>query len=167
MFKKLVTVLTILVMAVTIIPAFSTQAEAETASTYIYKTVYGTPKWKTVSTYPSGQPTKGKRFNTGGGFHYSDSAKGSKVSASVNFGGKFGNISISVPFGKVTSTSGDIINVPSSKYYYKLKVTKKVKVKPYIVYKKLRNKSDAKWQVHYRGFVFIDNKVDYNAVRVK
>lgn len=165
--KRLITILTILVMAITIIPVTTTSVDAETASTYKYKRVYGDEKWVTKTAKAGGQDSDGTRFRTGGGFYYSE-AKTRQVTTTVSFGSKFGKLNIAFPIGR--SSSGEVgtyVSVPSTKYHYHLMVEKSKKVKPYIIYRKLRYDSDAEWEKYYTGYVVLATKRDLYAKRVK
>lgn len=158
---------TILVMAVTIIPATTKTADAETASTYEYKRVYGDEKWVTKTAKAGGQDSDGTRFGTGGGFYYSES-KTRNVTTTVSFGSKYGKFNIAFPSGiESKGKVGTYVSVPSTKYYYHLMVEKSKKVKPYIIYRKLRYDSDAKWEKYYTGYVVTATKRNLYAKRAK
>ena len=129
---------------------------------YEYKTTYGASKYTTVKGYAGNQPRGGNKFGTGGAFYHSDSG-GPSVSASVSFGSPYGSLGISIPIGNNAKT-GYIVNVPDNKYYYKLYIEKKVEVKPYITYRRVKGTS--RWNVYVKGTVPVVYRVNRYAKRV-
>lgn len=121
----------------------------DSSSSNNWKTVYGPKKTVTLSGYAGNQVPKGYKFPTGGGFYFSDSG-GPSASASVAYSVPFTKVSVSVTLGK-SSASGKFVNVPNKKNYFKLYVSKKVQVQPYIVYR--RANSHSPWKVNYNGKV--------------
>lgn len=100
-----------------------------------YKTTYAEAKEKVFSEYAANQPTKGTKFSTGGGFYYSPDGGNCKFDVAI--GGAYGVISVSIPIGKVTtSTTGYFVTVPTTTSYYKLKVNKKYEIQAYAIYHK-------------------------------
>lgn len=170
MIKKRICVLVIaLAMTVSTIPNFLVAATAadnvvKSPSTYEYKTEYGTAKWKKVSAIAAGQPKSGTRFRTGGGFYYTDGASVS-VSATYAFGAPYNNMSVSVGFGSVGGTAY-ASSAPDKTHYWKLKVIKNVKARPYIVYRKLRYTTGAGWEKYSKGYTILDEKIDFTCVKV-
>jgi hypothetical protein len=85
-------------------------------------------KYPVASGYAGNQPTKGKKFPSGGGFYWS-SGGGPNVSVSAGFAG----ISVSTNLGK-SGTSGNFVNAPNKTRYFKLHVSEKYKVQKVAVY---------------------------------
>ncbi|MDY3052542.1 MAG: hypothetical protein SOR89_05155 [Ndongobacter sp.] len=125
-----------------------------------WKVEYGTPKTISSSGYAGNQPSRGTRFNTGGGFYFS-SGGGPSVSVGVSFPSPYGSFTVSCNLGNV-GASGRFVTVPSSEYYYKLYVTQYKSVKPSAVYKKV----NGVWQLWLTDYTVIDTWEDCYAVRV-
>ena len=104
----------------------------------------------------------GYRFKTGGSFYFVDSG-GPSINLSINFGGNFGKGSIGINFGKRSEKKGLIVNVPSRKHYYKIKVCKQYRVRKYIVYR--RQGEGCKWYKFTSGIQKNLEKQDQYAVR--
>ncbi len=109
------------------------------------------PKIYTFHGYPDGQPTNGYCFHSRmGGFSYSDNG-GPSSSLSLSFGDPFGVVSFSTNLGTATPSA----SVSASVYrddlnpnaYYKLAVTKRYTVKPYIIY--TREYANDPWVAHH------------------
>lgn len=114
-----------------------------------WKTEYGKEKMITLSGYSGNQLPGGRRFTTGGGFYFSDSG-GPSVSGSISYAAPFSPISVSVSLGN-SSNKGEFVTVPNRKDFFKLYVSKDVKVKPYKTY--TRANSSSPWKVYYNGKV--------------
>lgn len=131
-----------------------------------WKVEYGSSKTVTVSGYAGNQESGGKRFKTGGGFYYSDSG-GPSVSFSVSFPWPLDIASGSIGLGK-SGSSGVFVSVPSKKYFYKLYITKKVKVTPHITYKREKNsKGKYVWKKWSSGHNSVVTSTTYEAKKVK
>lgn len=110
---------------------------------YEYKTEYFPKQYKVIKGYAGNQLSGGYRFQTGGGFYFSDSG-GPSVSASINLSlpAPFNFISFAVGMGTNSSSSGRIITVPNTTDYFKLYVEKSVTLSPYAVYERRKNTND-------------------------
>ncbi len=101
---------------------------------YTYRTEKVATKYVTRSGYPGNQPANGIKFNTGGSFFWAETG-GPTLNASVTFSDPFQMVSVTVDLGlKSESFTGCSINVPSTDAYYKLYVTKKMRVDKYVTY---------------------------------
>lgn len=131
---------------------------------YRYKTEYKSYKYTTLSGYAGNQVAGGYRFPTGGGFWFTDSG-GPEVSASVSVGlpKPFNMVSVSVNLGK-KGTSGLWVSAPSSSYYYKLYVSKKMELRPYITYRAPIGTEN--WEVYMGGAVPVVYSVTAKAKRL-
>lgn len=87
---------------------------------------------KMVSGFSANQPPGGNKFQSGGGFYYSDDG-GMPISISVQFPYPFNLLSASVSLGSSTGF-GKFVEVPDRTNYYKLFVEKIYDCKPYIVW---------------------------------
>ena len=131
---------------------------------YHYKTEYLSYKYKTVGGYAGNQNAGGYRFQTGGGFWYSDSG-GPSVSGSISlsFPAPFNVIQFSVSLGN-KSSSGQFVTVPNTTDYFKLYVSKKMEIRPYAVY---RAKSGTQnWELYSVGGVPVTYSVNAYAKKV-
>ena len=131
---------------------------------YRYKTDYKPYKYTTFSGYAGNQVAGGYKFPTGGGFWFTDSG-GPEVSASVNVGlpKPYDMVSVSVNLGK-KGTSGLWVSVPSSSSYYKLYVSKKMELRPYITYRAPVGTED--WEIYVGGAVPIVYSVTASAKKL-
>ena len=118
---------------------------------YEYKTVYGSDFDKTFSGYPSCQPEEGYSFPVDGGSAYFADNGGPTVTLTASIGGAYGNVSISTNIGKM-ATAGFEVNIPKSKNFYKVKVHKKVRFRPYVTYRRAKGSSED-WKVYNKGAV--------------
>lgn len=146
--KILLAVLSIML----ILSTTSSFSESVSAEGKKYKTEYGTPKYKTVSGYAGNQPSNGTRFKTGGGFYLSTSG-GPKVSASIAFPTPFISYSLSAQLGN-KAASGIFVNAPNKKDYFKIHVSKRYKITPYVTYVQVKDPvhpKQVKWKVYARG----------------
>lgn len=89
--------------------------------------------------YAGGQPSKGTAFANPGGFYWQDGG----YNVSVSVGVSFGNYSASVSLGK-TGGTGQYISVPSTNVYYKLVVSRNIRVTKTKQYRRLKGTS--KWE---------------------
>ncbi len=131
---------------------------------YRYKTVYKTYKYKTLSGYAGNQTKGGYKFPTGGGFWFTDSG-GPTVSGTVSVGlpKSYDMVSVSINLGK-SGSSGKFVLVPSSKYYYKLYISKKIELRPYITYR--APVGTEKWEIYIGGAVPVVYSVAASARKV-
>ena len=131
---------------------------------YRYKTEYKSYKYTTLSGYAGNQVSGGYKFPTGGGFWFTDSG-GPEVSGSVNVGlpKPFDMVSVSINLGK-KGTSGLWVSVPSSSYYNKLYVSKKMELRPYITYRAPVGTEN--WEVYLGGAVPVVYSVTASAKRL-
>lgn len=104
-----------------VVPGYADEKKVRARPTY--ETVYGTAKTVTIGGYAGNQPAGGRRFNTGGGFWFSDSG-GPTASLNVSFPAPYDLISVSVTLGSVGS-SGVFVLAPDTTHYFKLYVSKK------------------------------------------
>lgn len=101
---------------------------------YTYRTEKVETKYVTRSGFPGNQPTNGILFKTGGSFFWAETG-GPTLDASVTFSDPFQMVSVTVDLGlKSESFTGCSIDVPSKDAYYKLYVTKKMRVDKYVTY---------------------------------
>ena len=142
-----------------VVPGYADEKKVRARPTY--ETVYGTAKTVTIGGYAGNQPAGGRRFNTGGGFWFSDSG-GPTASLNVSFPAPYDLISVSVTLGSVGS-SGVFVLAPDSTHYFKLYVSKKVRVQPYVVY---YTNSQGKKTVWLRSKTTTVTKVDQYAKQV-
>lgn len=131
---------------------------------YRYKTDYKPYKYKTLSGYAGNQVAGGYKFPTGGGFWFTDSG-GPEVSGSVNVGlpKPYDIVSVSINLGK-KGTSGLWVAVPSSSSYYKLYVSKKMELRPYITYRAPVGTEN--WEVYAGGAVPVVYSVTASAKKI-
>lgn len=131
---------------------------------YHYKTVYKTYKYKILSGYAGNQPKGGHKFPTGGGFWFTDSG-GPTVSGTVSVGlpKPYNMVSVSINLGK-SGSSGTFVLVPSPKYYYKLHISKKMELRPYITYR--APVGTKKWEVYTGGAVPVVHSITARAKKV-
>lgn len=99
-----------------------------------YNITYGTPVTRTASGYPGNQDSNGYRFNTGGGFYWSEGG-GPTVSLGISFPSPYDFVSISVPLGNYGS-SGYFVTVPNTIDRFKLYVEQYFSIQPYNIYKR-------------------------------
>lgn len=125
------------------------------------KVVWDKEVTKTVSGYAGNQPKGGSRFPSGGGFYYGDSG-GPSVAVSVY------GVSVSIPLGQVKS-SGIYVAVPDKTHYYKLYVSKRVKIRTYTTYRKTYDYKSKKyvWKKYTRGANKTVISQSFSAKRVK
>lgn len=97
-----------------------------------YEYVEESPINKTASGYAGNQPAGGTRFATGGSFYWSPNGG---PTVNVSLGASYAGVSIAISLGTV-STTGYVCNVPNTKDYFKLKVTRTDRVVPTKVYGK-------------------------------
>lgn len=97
-----------------------------------HKIEYGNSVRKTFSGFAGNQPAEGNRFQTGGGFYFSDNG-GPSSTISISFPSPFNLLSVSVNLGN-SSSSGKFVLVPDTIHYFKLFVEKTYDCKPYIVW---------------------------------
>ena len=120
---------------------------------YVYKTEYLPKKQIVLSGFAGGNKPGGDRFQTGGGFWFTDK-NGPSVSGglTLNYLGKLKLISVSVSLGQAGS-SGKYVAVPDTEHYFKLYIEKTVEVTPYITYKRLKGNAHANdpWTVYNEG----------------
>ena len=118
---------------------------------YHYKAEYKPYKYKTLSGYAGNQVVGGYKFPTGGGFWFTDSG-GPEVKGSVNVGlpAPFNVVSVSINLSK-KGTSGLWVSAPSTSSYYKLYVSKKMELRPYITYRAPVGTEN--WEVYVGGAV--------------
>lgn len=162
--KRIICFVMIFSLIVTLCPL---TASAASTDGYEYKTKYLEPRWIVTKGYASGQAKGGAKFSNGGGWYYSP-AGGTKVKTEVRLSKTFGYATFTTTLGKVGASTGYYISAPKDKKnYYKLYVTKRVKVKPYVTYRKLKHQSNAKWKIYYKGFYYLDDDYDFKAVKVK
>lgn len=131
---------------------------------YHYKTEYKPYKYKTLSGYAGNQVAGGYKFPTGGGFWFTDSG-GPTVSGTVSVGlpKPFDMVSVSINLGQKGS-SGLWVSAPSSSYYYKLYVSKKMELRPYITYR--ARVGTENWEVYSGGAVPVVYSVTASAKKV-
>lgn len=131
---------------------------------YHYKTEYKSYKYTTLSGYAGNQVAGGYKFPTGGGFWFTDSG-GPSVSGSVSVGlpKPFDMVSVSINLGQKGS-SGLWVSVPSSSYYYKLYVSKKMELRPYVTYR--ARVGTENWEVWAGGAVPVVYSVSASAKKV-
>lgn len=118
----------------TLIPATVTRGPQ-----YHYKTEYFDYQYKTVLGFAGNQVESCYRFNTGGGFWFTDS------------GG--------------SSVSERFVSVPETTHFYKLYVVKVIEVRPYALYRARSGTED--WELYQTGGVAITCSVDQYAKKVK
>lgn len=163
--KKILLAVLSVILILSTVSSFSESASAEGKK---YKTEYGKPKYKTVSGYAGKQPAKGTRFKTGGGFYLSTSG-GPTVSASVAFPTPFGSYSLSAKLGNKAS-SGIFVIVPNKRDYFKIYVSKRYKITPYVTYVQVKDPvhpKQVKWKVFARGHNKSHVSTDAYAKKVK
>lgn len=131
---------------------------------YHYKTEYYSYQYKTVGGYAGNQAAGGYRFQTGGGFGYSESG-GPSVSGSVSLSlpAPYNFVSFSVNLGN-NSSSGKFVTVPNTTDYFKLYVSKVVEVRPYAVYR--ARSGTENWELDSVGGVPITYSVNAYAKKV-
>lgn len=131
---------------------------------YHYKTEYKAYKYTTLSGYAGNQVAGGYKFPTGGGFWFTDSG-GPSVSASVSVGlpKPYDMFSVSINLGQKGS-SGLWVSVPSSSYYYKLYISKKMELRPYVTYR--ARSGTENWEVWNGGAVPVVYSVSASAKKV-
>lgn len=125
-----------------------------------YKTEFATTKTVIASGY-AGNQTTWFRFNTGGGFWYSESG-GPTVSVSASFPKPFSAVSFSVGLGN-KSTTGLFVDIPNddTEGYYKLWVDKYYEISPYITYKRVWDEFNGETWIEYtRGYSKILDRAD-------
>ncbi|PKH10316.1 hypothetical protein [Planomicrobium sp. MB-3u-38] len=104
-----------------------------------YKTEYGTPVTKSVYGFAGNQPYGGIRFTTGGGFSWANSG-GPSTTLNVSFPTPYASLSVAIPLGnRSTSVTGYFVKAPNTTDYFKLHVSKKYKVTPYVTYVQSRD----------------------------
>lgn len=132
---------------------------------YHYKSEQLPYKYKKVQGYAGGQLSGGYRFQTGGGFYYSESG-GPDISGSVSLSlpAPFNFVSFSTNLGKKGS-SGRFVTVPNTRDYFKLYVEKTVEVRPFVVYKK-RSGTEGTWQIDHVGAVPMPYSINAYAKKV-
>lgn len=138
---------------------------------YEYRFAYGSwvkkqTSWKDAG----GQVSGGYRFSTGkGGFYWSEEGGPvSKLSFSTSIG--FSSFAICVNMGKKTS-NGEYVGIPGKpsyvkKHYYKLKVRKKIKARPFKMYRRLKHKN-GKWKLASQGAVYKVLSYDLGVRKIK
>lgn len=131
---------------------------------YHYKTEYKAYKYTTLSGYAGNQVAGGYKFPTGGGFWFTDSG-GPSVSASVSVGlpKPYDMFSVSINLGQKGS-SGLWVSVPSSSSYYKLYISKKMELRPYITYR--ARVGTENWEIYSGGAVPVVYSVSASARKV-
>lgn len=152
--KCIVLVVCALMVMLSALPAYAANDEDSSirrGPKYEYKTVYGEDFTRTFTGYPSGQPTKGYSFPQAGGAVYFSNSGGPTVTLTASLGGVYGNIAISTNLGKM-ATTGYLVNIPKSNNFYKVKVSKTLKFRPYITYRRNKGSSDA-WEVYVKDAV--------------
>lgn len=90
-----------------------------------------------VSGYPGNQREGGYRFETGGGFYYSEDGgptESISLSISLPFGASPFSMSVGIGLGNKADTFGTYVEAPDKINYWKLYVTKYLDVTPIAVY---------------------------------
>lgn len=91
-------------------------------------------KYVSGSGYAGNQPANGVRFTTGGSFFWAETG-GPTLDASVTFSDPLQIVSVTIDLGvKSNSSTGYIVNVPSTDAFYKLHVYKVMRVDKYVTY---------------------------------
>ncbi|MGG0667447.1 hypothetical protein ABE073_02855 [Lederbergia citrisecunda] len=132
-----------------------------------YKIEYGDRKNTKAGGYAGNQPdSNGYRFNTGGGFYWSDSG-GPTVTANVAFPYPWDHVSLSVPLGN-KSTSGVFVTVPNTVDRFKLWIDKHYSVQPYNIYQWTYdyNSGFYYWKLISKSHTSTRTGVDYWAKKV-
>lgn len=131
---------------------------------YHYKTENHSYQYKTVSGYAGNQVAGGYRFQTGGGFWYSESG-GPSISGSISLSlpSPYNFVSFSVNLGN-NSSSGRFVTVPNTTDYFKLYVSKVVEVRPYAVYR--ARSGTENWELYSVGAVPITYSINAYAKKV-
>ena len=122
---------------------------------YRYKIEYLSKQYKTLGGDAGNQATGGYQFPTGGGFWFTDSG-GPSVSGSIylSLPSPYNCLSFSINLGQ-KGVSGLFVSVPDTIHYYKLYVSKRLELTPYIMYRKLvgaQHDSDP-WEFDYAGLL--------------
>lgn len=134
---------------------------------YKYRTEYLDYEYKTVSGYAGNQSAPGGyRFETGGGFYYEDSG-GPDASTSINLTlpKPWDVISVSANLGiRSSGVKGVLVEVPNTTDYFKLYITKVLKIRPYIVYEAPIGTED--WSIYVVSTITQTYNVSYRAVPV-
>lgn len=131
---------------------------------YHFKTEYKPYKYKVLEGYAGNQKPGGERFETGGGFWFTDSG-GPSVSASVNIGlpKPYDYFTVSINLGNRGAT-GKYVEVPTKEHYYKLYVEKTMEIRPYLTYRAPVGTEN--WELYDGGAVQVVFRVNQYARRV-
>jgi hypothetical protein len=118
---------------------------------------------KTVSFYPTGQPSGGTRFASGGGFYYADNNSGS-FTFSIGIAGVSTNITI--PTGALGSaaSAGYYCKAPNKTDHFKLKISRKYKIIKYAVYGRDNGNSSKKFLYNVYSKIVLEQTL--SAVKV-
>ena len=101
---------------------------------YTYHSETVETKYVSGSGYAGNQPANGVRFTTGGSFFWAETG-GPTLDASVTFSDPLQIVSVTIDLGvKSNSSTGYIVNVPSTDAFYKLHVYKVMRVDKYVTY---------------------------------
>lgn len=101
---------------------------------YTYHTETVETKYVSGSGYAGNQPTNGVRFRTGGSFFWAESG-GPTLDASVTFSDPFQMVSVTIDLGvKSSSSTGYVVDVPTKDAFYKLHVSKVMRVDKSVTY---------------------------------
>lgn len=131
------------------------ESATEKGPKYRYKIEYLSKQYKTLGGDAGNQASGGYQFPTGGGFWFTDSG-GPSVSGSIylSLPSPYNCLSFSINLGQ-KGVSGLYVNAPDTIHYFKLYVSKKLELTPYIMYRKLvgaQHDSDP-WEFDYAGLL--------------
>lgn len=131
---------------------------------YKFKTDYLPVSFHWARGFAGNQQRDGYRFPTGGGFWYSE-AGGPTVNGSVSISlpAPFDTVSFSMNLGN-KSSSGLFVEVPDTKYSYKLYIERKFEVRPYATYRARVGSED--WELYDSGAVAVSVQIASSAKRV-
>ena len=134
---------------------------------YEYQTIYDAPTYKVLDPeFPSGQEPGGVCLPSGGQLYYNKNGNGPTISFGVTLPYPYNYISGSINIGTVNSDGvGVAVNVPADNHYYKIQVTKTVKIVTYTTYYRLKGSSDP-WVYYSHGSGYSDFRSECKSVRV-
>jgi hypothetical protein len=124
---------------------------------YEYQTIYDPPVFEDLDPeFPSGQDPGGVCMPSGGILYYNKNGNGPSISFGFTLPSPYNYISGSINIGTVNTTGVGIgVNIPADHHYYKLQVTKTVKIVTYTTYYRLKGSSDP-WVYYSHGSGYSD-----------
>ncbi len=117
---------------------------------YHYKAEYLPYTYKKVGGFAGNQVEGGYRFQTGGGFYFSDAGgPTASVQVSLSLPAPFNIVTVSASLGN-NASSGQFVTVPDTQHYYKLYVEKTLEIHPFKVYRARAGSNN--WEYDHSGY---------------